>query len=612
MRSNPLSTKLCWVITASLLLTGTVVQATEPPPLTTITVEKAVYFLTSDGEYVQIQPGKYQLEPRADGFEVIPTDGQPPISLQGTLRTHDQDLAEPVAASVPGLPEGELSDKHILALLLPGGMTIEADGTYSGIRSRTVSPQEMISDPMKVYLDTPVHFQAPDGSDIVPPVGTYTVEAADQWIRLVPGERRDAILLEATKNTHEGGLEIPVALSLPGAAGEEADLHYVVLLLPDGNSLQALGTYSGLRPRGLFDFVGKAAQNAGRQVNKFGRNAGRTLQQTKRNLDRATRPIGQGINKAGQNVGRFAQQAALEAKKKAEEAARLAAQGALIAAKAVCKAGLTAAQITAQVQGKLLGPIKEKLAKALGADKAQKALRQAIDSIKQRNGEAIRRTIEATLILTDSKNSNTVKDLISPNKMCDRPGNTIQNTFQKMVGGPVRGALAVAQTGNDSQVRSRGSFASASIALGFNAAKGVGGEIGPRFAFDFVNKPHLFIDLASMLKTNVGVGGGVAIGIFPKKDPVDTGGWFLGAGIGFPCKVFYPKLPKEVGCNVDFFFDTPLQFDGSIFKPQWDLTSWKFFLDHFQGFAVGVGGGKSVSPVDIAIKVGGGIRVTKK
>ena len=167
MRSTSRFTTLCRVITASLLLTGTMAQATEPPPLTTITLEKPVYFPTSDGENVQIQPGSYQLEPRADGLMVNPTDGQPPIPLQGTLRPHDQDLPEPVAASVPGLPEGELSDKHILALLLPGGMTIETDGTYSGIRSRAVSPQEMITDPMKVYLDKPVHFQTPDGSDII-------------------------------------------------------------------------------------------------------------------------------------------------------------------------------------------------------------------------------------------------------------------------------------------------------------------------------------------------------------------------------------------------------------------------------------------------------------
>ena len=608
MRSNPLFTNLCWVITASLLLTGTMAHATEPSQPTTITLEKAVYFPASDGETVQIQPGRYQLEPRADGLMVHPADGQPPIPLQSTLRPHDQELAEPVAASVPGLPEGELSDKHILALLLPGGMTIEADGTYSGIRSRTVSPQEMLTDPMKVYLDTPVHFHAPDGSDIVPPVGTYTVEAADQWIRLVPGERRDAILLEATKSTHEGGLEIPVALSLPGAAGDEADLHYVVLLLPDGNSLQALGTYSGLRPRGLFNFVGKTAQNAGRQVNKFGQNAGRTLQQTKQNLDRATRPIGQGINKAGQDVGRFAQQAALEAKKKAEEAARLAAQGALIAAKAACKAGLTASRIAADVQARILGPIIRELSKALQLDKAQAALRQAINTIKQQQGPAIRQAINAGLTLADPKNAGAVNQLMDPNRMCEKPAGTVQSTFQQMIGAPLRAALAESQNANTSKVRSRGSVASANIGIGGNLAKIGGGELGVSHAFDFINKPHWYVDLAAMVKSNVGGGGGVSIGIFPRVNPDTVGGWFLGAGVGFPFP--HPKLAKVMDAGLDVIFDFPLRIEPP-FKPQWDMTSPKFFLDHFQGFSISVGAGKSVSPVDIALKAGVGIRVTK-
>ncbi|MDH4195177.1 MAG: hypothetical protein OEV70_13620, partial [Nitrospirota bacterium] len=58
------------------------------------------------------------------------------------------------------------------------------------------------------------------------------------------------------------------------------------------------------------------------------------------------------------------------------------------------------------------------------------------------------------------------------------------------------------------------------------------------------------------------------------------------------------------------FFDFPLRFEAP-FKPKWDLTSAKFFLDHFQGFAVSVGAGKSGSPVDIALKAGVGIRLTK-
>ena len=139
-------------------------------------------------------------------------------------------------------------------------------------------------------------------------------------------------------------------------------------------------------------------------------------------------------------------------------------------------------------------------------------------------------------------------------------------------------------------------------------AKVGGGELGVSHAFDFINKPHWYVDLAAMVKSNVGGGGGVSIGIFPRVNPDTVGGWFLGAGVGFPFP--HPKLAKAMDAGLDVFFDFPLRIEPP-FKPKWDLTSPKFFLDHFQGFSVSVGAGKSVSPVDIALKAGVGIRVTK-
>jgi hypothetical protein len=50
-----------------------------------------------------------------------------------------------------------------------------------------------------ITLEKSVHFTTPDGSDVVVEPGTYTIEAAEEWLRLISGERRDALLLEATK-----------------------------------------------------------------------------------------------------------------------------------------------------------------------------------------------------------------------------------------------------------------------------------------------------------------------------------------------------------------------------------------------------------------------------
>jgi hypothetical protein len=533
---------------------------------------------------------------------VSSTDGKAAsYELAITMDTHEQDLAEPTAASMPGLSESDSSDRHVLALFMPGGLVYEAAGTYSGIRSRDVDPQSLITDPMNIYLEKSVHFLTPDGEGLEVQPGTYTVEGAEQGIRLMTSEKTRGLLLEAHPDKDESDLDTSVALSLPGNAEEEADLHYIVLMAPTGESLQALGTYSGIHQRGIFKKFAKKAggtlKRAKRTVNRVGQGAKRTTQK-----------IGKGMQQTGKNVGRFAKKTALEAKKHAEWVAKQAAKGALIAAQAVCKAGLTAAQISAQVQAKILGPVKRELAKALQLPKAQKALQEAINSLMRRQGEAIQRTVEAAAILANPKNAQAVKGLMNPNTMCNNPGKAVQSTFQKMIGNPIRRALAVVQTGSDSQVRPRGSFASASIALGGNAAKVGGGEVGVRYAFDFVNKSHWFLDLAGMVKSNIGGGGGVQIGIFPRKNPVDTGGWFLGAGVSFPL----PKVPKAMGGGLDFFFDFPLEITTKPIKFKWNLTSAKFFLDHFQGFAVSFGGGKNALPADIALKTGVGIRLSKK
>lgn len=518
-------TKLLSVVLASALLCPLLpAHAEESIDHQTVILEKPAYFPTPAGENVQLQPGSYQLEPLEDSLQVKTSDGTtPPLELSITMDTHEQDLAEPTAASVPGIPESDTSDRHVLALYMPGGLVYQAEGTYSGIRSRDIDPQSLITDPMDIYLEKSVHFLTPEGEGLEVQAGTYSVEGAEQGIRLVTPEQPRGLLLEAHPDKDESELETSVALSLPGDAENEADHHYIVVMAPTGESLQALGTYSGIHQRGFFKNIAKGAgrtiNRAKTTVNRVGKGAKRTTQKIGKGINKTAKGVGKGLSKAGKNVGRFAKKTALEAKKAAEWTARQAAKGALIAAKAVCKAGLTAAQLSAQVQGKLLEPIKKELAKALQLPKAQKALQEAINSLMRRQGQAIQRTVEAAAILANPKNARAVKGLMSPNTMCENPGKAVQSTFQKMIGNPIRQALAVVQTGSASQVQTRGSFASASIAIGGNAAKVGGGEVGVRYAFDFVNKSHWFLDLAGMVKSNIGGGGGVQIGIFLKKIP---------------------------------------------------------------------------------------------
>ena len=609
---SPVRSLMSLVLALTLLISFVPAHANESLNNQITTLEKTVYFDTVQGDRVQLSPGTYELSPLSDSLRVNQAgENSDPLELAITMDTHEQDLDEPLAVSVPGLPDTDSSDQHVLALFLPGGLTFEAEGTYSGVRTRDVDPHTLLTDPIQVYFEKPIHFVTPNGEPLEVKPGTYTVEQAEQGIRLVSPEQSEVGLLDAQPEKDDSSLETTVALSLPGDAEDAADLHYVVLMTPGGDSFQALGTYSGVQSRGLFKKIGKSVKKtvkkAKRTVNRVGKKAKGSVKRVGKGAKRTTKKIGKSLKKTGRHAGRFAKKAALDAKKKAEWAARQAAKGAQIAAKAVCKAGLTASRIAAKAQAKLLGPIKKALFKALQADKAQQALRQAIEKIKRQQATSIQQSFSAAMTLAHPRNAKTVRHLLSPNQMCERPAATVQKTMQKMIGKPLRAALASAQSADSSGVRSRGSFASASIGLGGNLAKVGGGEIGVRYAFDFINKSHWYLDLAGMLKTNVGGGGAVAIGIFPKKNPVDTGGWFMGAAVGFPL----PKAPQAVGGGVDFFFDFPLQIKPP-FKPQWNLTSWKFFVDHFQGFAVSVGAGKNASPVDIALKAGGGIRLSKK
>lgn len=57
-----------------------------------------------------------------------------------------------------------------------------------------------------ITLEQSAYFLATDRSDVLIPSDTYIVEAEEEWLRLIPGERRDALLLEATRTPHDENL----------------------------------------------------------------------------------------------------------------------------------------------------------------------------------------------------------------------------------------------------------------------------------------------------------------------------------------------------------------------------------------------------------------------
>jgi len=114
---------------------------------------------------------------------------------------------------------------------------------FLAVTSPTLASEETTG--TTVTLEQAGHFLSSDGSDVLIQPGTYIVEAAEEWLRLIPGERRDALLLDAQSTQHEETIEESIALSF----SSDEDTHYLVLLMPGGKSLQSIGSVSGVRSR---------------------------------------------------------------------------------------------------------------------------------------------------------------------------------------------------------------------------------------------------------------------------------------------------------------------------------------------------------------------------
>ena len=155
--------------------------------------------------------------------------------------------------------------KKILSLLLAYALVNPMLTTLASVPDKTTT----------IALNQAVHFVGTDGSVVVANSGDYLVEAAQEWLRLIPWtNRRDALLIEAQPETHDVKVEIPIAISTSGTEPEELDIHVIQFLNPDGTSLMATGSYSGIQSRGWRDRARQAAARA-RARAEAARRAGR-------------------------------------------------------------------------------------------------------------------------------------------------------------------------------------------------------------------------------------------------------------------------------------------------------------------------------------------------
>jgi len=131
--------------------------------------------------------------------------------------------------------------RYLLAIALV--MALVPTGQASGSKP---SPSPTVT------LDRPVHFVDPEGHDITVQGGAYRVEAAEaSRLRLLPADGKAILLIQGQPLVHEETVPGPLALSIPQ---EDGTVH-VLLLLPGGKGVDAVGSINGLHQRGVLSKV---------------------------------------------------------------------------------------------------------------------------------------------------------------------------------------------------------------------------------------------------------------------------------------------------------------------------------------------------------------------
>lgn len=133
-----------------------------------------------------------------------------------------------------------------------------------------VVAQDLSSDAVVNYtvaISKTVHFQGPDGTNVIVPAGAYWITPQDGALQLFDVENGNTYIVRAVSGVHPGSLTQDVALSTPGT-DEQPDVHSIVFLSADGSELVAEGTYSGIATRGLLGNAKAKADAARRAAQK--------------------------------------------------------------------------------------------------------------------------------------------------------------------------------------------------------------------------------------------------------------------------------------------------------------------------------------------------------
>jgi hypothetical protein len=412
-----------------------------------------------------------------------------------------------------------------------------------------------------ITLDQAVHFLGTDGSDVVADPGEYTVEAAQEWLRLIPGtERRDALLIEAQKGTHEVKVEIPIVISTPGSEPDELDVHVVQLLNPDGTSMVASGTYSGIQSRGLFDAAKKAAARARARAEAARRTAAAKARQTAQAAALKAKQAAEQIAKA---AAQKAQELALEAKQEAGRQARILTCKATVSA---MKAGKGVAEFMKKLVPQAKANQQQMLQKLKNDMAFQKNIKDKIAQGVNAHQYAIPELKRIQAWMDNPANKSKLEAIFSTGNFCEDSIATMEAKIKQLGIAP-----------HFALIQSRGGE-TPHFYMGYQVTVDGGVGLGVLGGFygvtDFKGNGGKYVFLGAQGGIIYGFGGAGQVTFFPKVDlaSFDGPGWGVGGSLGY------------VGTfNADVIFDEKFK--------------------KFQGFGVGGGGGAGPAKMfgDIAV-----------
>ena len=121
----------CYLLFTALFLFPQLSFSSTHSPSTTLTLDKAVHFITTDGSDVLVQPGTYEVEGQGKELRLISKKESTRIAIQAGPAPFPEKVESPMAMAIPIPDEG-----IYLALAVPNEAGLEAMGSYSGIQTR--------------------------------------------------------------------------------------------------------------------------------------------------------------------------------------------------------------------------------------------------------------------------------------------------------------------------------------------------------------------------------------------------------------------------------------------------------------------------------------------